>query len=173
MAIIFVLVSGFLKKVRADVFVCVIATAAMAVSAVSACACVHHAERVSAPGCHSAMNEHGSHTEHKISHHSAGHAVHQTHSHDNTDTANAAEHDENAFDVPCNCGKADTVTAIAVRSEPVQHPAAIRTEPSGAVRFEFERLETVVAVEIPLGQTSRYISLFRSRSGPSRAPPRL
>jgi hypothetical protein len=65
------------------------------------------------------------------------------------------------------------VTAIAVRSELVQHPAATRTEPSSAVRFEFERLETAVAVEIPLGQTSRYISLFPSRSGPSRAPPRL
>ena len=158
--------SAFLKKLRADVLVCVIAMAAMAVSAVSACACVHHAERAADPSCHSASSERVSHSGHKTR------GAHETHSQRGHDAA-AAERSEDRFDSPCNCGNADSITAVTVRGESVRHPAVNHIATADVPRFEYERRETVAAVSIPADHISSYTSLFRTRSGPSRAPPRL
>lgn len=163
---IFLLMSASLKKQSANTIVCAFALLSILLSAVSACACVHHAERAADPSCHSAPTERASHSGHKT------HGVHGTHSQHHQDTA-AANHDGDLFDAPCNCGNADSITAVTVRGESVRHPAAIRIATADTPQFEYERREMPAAASIPTGHISSYTSLFRTRSGPSRAPPRL
>jgi len=158
-----------LKKQPANVLFSAFALLSILLSAVSACACVHHAERAAAPGCHSAAGEYTSHNAHKTSHR-ANHGVHKNHH--ETEAANV-EHGGDAYDAPCNCGNADSVTAATVRGESVRHPAAMHNATPDAPRFEYERREAVAAVSIPDDHISPYSSLLRTRSGPSRAPPRL
>jgi len=87
---------------------------------------------------------------------------------------NSAESQENnAADVPCNCGEADSITAAAVRSETIRQPAAIINDIA-----EIDLVPAEFALE-PYGSNNfsftqdPYHTFFRYRSGPSRAPPRL
>lgn len=158
--------SASLKNRTANTLVCAFALLSILLSAVSACACVHHTERVTRASCHSAPSEPAAHSGHKT------HGVHGTHS-QNHQHAIAMERDANSLDAPCNCGEADSVTAVTARGEAMRHPAATIAETADVPEFEYEHAVTPATAQPPTGYISYYASLFRKRSGPARAPPRL
>jgi hypothetical protein len=147
--------------------------AAMLLSAISACACAHHLPNLkTTENCHS-----NQHSKEHAGKRSAQHGEHgnAARSHGNADDGQGSatnDNDLNSFEIPCNCGEGNSVTAVTVRNESARQTAAAANE------IEIDLVPTEFTVELQgtnnfLSTQNSYHTFFRYRSGPSRAPPRL
>lgn len=166
----------FAKRSGSGFAVSVIVVAAMLLSAISACACAHHLPTASAAkDCHSIQhsNEHArSDDKRSLQHGEHGKA---TNSNGSADGEVSALNDGEvySFEIPCNCGEGDSITAVTFRNESVHQTVAIANEIDAVDRKPSELVLTTQSTSGFSSTQNSYQTFFRYRSGPSRAPPRL